>query len=234
MPLMIARRGHRNPDHLHRPDRGADRPEQQQVDDQHQPDAFPRVAGVEVALDPVVRRALAVLGQRFLVLGLGAIELRALPEDGLDAARLRAVRVVGRLDLGVVLAVDRDPLLGHHAGREPQPEAEEVADGRGEVERTVRLGAVQEDRDAGDGDVRQRQRDDDVAPPGQRHQSVGGEGEEVEGHGGPGCGPRKGLEINQSLYPGIEPPVRRSGLRCPVTWIQRYGVRSNFPQENWT
>ncbi len=49
--------GDRDPHHLHRPDRGADRPEQHDVDDQHQAAALPRVARIDVALDPVVGRA---------------------------------------------------------------------------------------------------------------------------------------------------------------------------------
>ena len=50
-----------------------------------------------------------------------------------------------------------------------------------QVERAVRLRAVQEDRDAGDGDVGQHQRDDDVAPPRQRHQAVRGEDRKSKG-----------------------------------------------------
>jgi hypothetical protein len=75
----------------------------------------------------------------------------------LDAARLRLCGIVFGLALGVCLAVDRDPLLGHHAGAEPEPEAEEVRRDRVQVERAVRLRAVQEDRDRGDRDVRRDQ-----------------------------------------------------------------------------
>ena len=49
------------------------------------------------------------------------------------------MRVFGGLDLGVVLAMDRGPFLGDHAGGQPQPEAEEVADQRVQVEAAVRL-----------------------------------------------------------------------------------------------
>ena len=55
----------------------ADRAEQQHVDDQHQADALPAEAAVQVALDPVVRRAVAELGQRLLVLRFGAVQLAA-------------------------------------------------------------------------------------------------------------------------------------------------------------
>ena len=55
-------------------------------------------------------------------------------------------------------------------------------DDRMQVERAVRLAAVQEDRDRGDRDVRQDQRDDDVAPPRQVDQTVRGEGQKVVTH----------------------------------------------------
>jgi hypothetical protein len=58
------------------------------------------------------------------------------------------VRVVDGFALGVVLAVDGHPFLGDHAGRQPQPEAEEVRGNRVQVQRAVRLGSVQEDRHA--------------------------------------------------------------------------------------
>jgi hypothetical protein len=102
---------------------------------EHQADAFPRIAAVEIALDPVVGRAAPELLERLRVLRFGPIELGASPEHRVDPARLRAVRVVGSLDFRVVLAVDRDPLLRHHAGREPEPEPEEMADRRMQIER---------------------------------------------------------------------------------------------------
>jgi len=77
------------------------------------------MTAVDVALDPVVGRAMAVFFQRLDHLGLGAIQLGALPEDFFDPARLRAVRVFGGFAFGVVLAVDGDPLLGDHARGEP-------------------------------------------------------------------------------------------------------------------
>ena len=176
--------GDRDPQHLDRPDRQADDAEQRQVQDQHQADTLPAVARVQVALDPVVGRAVAELGHGLLVLRLGPVQLGAAPQHGLDAAGLRAVRVVHGLALGVVLAVDGHPLLGDHAGAQPQPEAEEVRRDRAQVHRAVRLRAVQEDGDRGDGDVRGRQRVQDELPPGQVPQAVG---QPVDGrvqHGG--------------------------------------------------
>ena len=170
--------------------------------DEHQADAFPRIAGVEIALDPVVGRSAAELLERLRVLRFGPIELGALPEHGVDAACLRAVRILGRLDLRVVLAVDGDPLLGHHAGREPEPEPEEMADRRMQIERAVRLRAVQEDRHAGDRHVRHRQREDDVAPPGKRHQAVRGEVEKAEWHSNPSY--RSGRCAATFIYRGCD------------------------------
>src|SRR4051812_6051885 len=118
-----------------------------------------------MALEPVIRRALTILVERFLVLGFSAVKLRALPENGLYAARLRAVGVVWGLYLGVMLAVDADPLFRDHARGEPQPETEEMADGGVQVERAMRLRPVQEDRDARDRDVRKHECNDHIAPP---------------------------------------------------------------------
>src|SRR5215471_1571939 len=67
------------------------------------------------------------------------------------------------LALGVMLAVYRDPFAGDHARREPQPEAEEMTRDRMQSERAMRLMAMQEDRDARDRHVREKQRDADVA-----------------------------------------------------------------------
>ena len=55
-----------------------------------------------------------------------------------------------------------------------------MADERMQVEGAVRLGAVQVDRDRGDGDVGEHQRDDDVAPPRQRDQAVGEQRKGIE------------------------------------------------------
>src|SRR5689334_6365320 len=63
-----------------------------------------------------------------------------------------------------MLAMHRDPFARYHAGREPQPEAEAVTCDRMQVESPMRLMAMQEDRDARDGHVREQQRDADVAP----------------------------------------------------------------------
>ncbi len=183
MPLMIAGGGHRDPRHLHGPDREPDRAEQHDVDHQHQPDALPGKARVEVALDPVVGGATAVLFQRLQVLRFIAVELGTLPEHLADAAGLRAVRVFLGLAFGVVLAMDRHPFLGNHAGREPEPEPEKMADGGMQLESPMRLLAVEIDGDAGDGDVRQDEGHDDDAPPRKGSQTVGDDIKQIKGHG---------------------------------------------------
>ena len=162
----------RTPQHLHRPDRQAERAEQRHVDDQHQRHAQRRAAGVEMALDPVVGRVVAVLLQRLGHLGLGAIELAAAQQHRLQAMRDRAVRVIDRLALGVVLAMDRDPFLRHHAGGHPQPETEEMRGDRPEVQRAMRLAAVQEDGDRDDRDVGHHEREQQHLPPGGVQQAM--------------------------------------------------------------
>jgi hypothetical protein len=51
-----------------------------------------------------------------------------------------------------------------------------------QFERAMRLRPVQEDRHAGNRDVRERQRHDEVPPPWKGHQSVRDEAEKIEGH----------------------------------------------------
>jgi hypothetical protein len=98
--------------------------------------------------------------QRFL-----AIQLCAFPENLADAVHLRAVRIVDALALRVVLTVNGSPFLGHHARGEPKPESEEVAGDRMQVQRTMRLVAVQINGHRGYRYVRHDQRVNDVTPP---------------------------------------------------------------------
>jgi len=157
--------------HLHRPDRQPERAERDHVDHQH--DRHPQHrAAIDIALEPVVGRAVAIALQRVLVHGLGAVQLRTFPHHLADAARLRAMRVFLGFALGVVLAVDRRPLPGHHAGGQPQPEAEKVAGNRVQIERPMGLVTVQEDRHRGDRDVGENEGHDDVAPPWEIEQPV--------------------------------------------------------------
>ena len=81
------------------------------------------------------------------------------------------MRVLVGLAASVVLAVDGDPFLGPHAGGQPQPESEEMADQRVQIDGAVSLAAVQVQGDGGDRDLGQDERDEEVAPPGQRQDS---------------------------------------------------------------
>ena len=81
------------------------------------------------------------------------------------------MRILDGFALGMVLAMDGGPFLGDHAGREPQPEAEEVRYERMQLERAMRLAAVEIDRDRRDGDVCQCQRGQHVTPPGEIQQT---------------------------------------------------------------
>ena len=58
----------RDPHHLHGPDGQADDAEQRDVNDQLQHHALPAETGVQVAFDPVGRRAMAVFFHGFQVL----------------------------------------------------------------------------------------------------------------------------------------------------------------------
>ena len=156
---------HRNPQHLHRPDRQADRTEHSQVYGQHHANTFPAEPGVEIAFDPVVGRAATVLGNRLRDLRFDAIELNAGQQQRLDATGLRAVRVFLGLAFGMVFAVDRHKFLGHHARGQPKPEPEEMFRDRMQVERPMGLSAVEKNRDRADRDVGHTQRYQQHLPP---------------------------------------------------------------------
>ena len=116
-------------------------------------------------LQPVVRSAVTVLVYRLGVACFRFVKRGSIPQDFLDAPLLRAMRVIRGFDLGVMLSVYRRPFLGDHASSEPQPESEEMTDDGMEIERPVGLLTMEKDRDAGDSDVGQDQRDEYVTPP---------------------------------------------------------------------
>ena len=159
-------------EHLHRPDGRAHGTEQRQVEDQHQAHALPGIAAVDIALHPVVGRAMAELLDRLGVFCFRAVQLGAAPHHRVQAPRLRAVGIVHRLALGVVLAVDGHPFLGDHARADPQPEAEEVRRNRMQIQGAVGLRAVQEDRDRRDGDMGGCQRVEHDLPPRPRQHTM--------------------------------------------------------------
>ncbi len=74
--------------------------------------------------------------------------------------------VVGTFAFGVVLTMYRHPFLRFHARGQPQPESEEMADHRVQIERPVGLVAVKKDRYRSDADMGQRQHHHRVTPGG--------------------------------------------------------------------
>ena len=161
----------RLPRHLHRPDGEPDGTEQDHVDDQHEVVAAVRERLVDVALEPVVRTPVVVLGDGFRIRRRSAVQLGPLQEQLPDSEDLRTVRILVRLHAGVMLAVHRDPFLGHRSRGQPQPETEEVGQRRMQVERPVGLVAMEVDRDRDDRDVGHPEGCQDVAPPRQIEQS---------------------------------------------------------------
>ena len=125
---------------------------------------------------------MAVLFERLAVLRFVAVELGALEQHRPNAARLRAVRILVGFDLGVMLTMDGDPLLRHHPGRQPEPESEEMRDGRMQLQRAMRLTTVQIDGHRRNGDVREYERYNDIAPPGEGHKPVRRDGENIVSH----------------------------------------------------
>ena len=101
---------------------------------------------------------MAILCDRLGIGSLGTIKLGALQQHFAQPAGFGAVRIISGFALGVMLAVNGRPLAGHHTGIEPKPETEEVRDARVQLQRTMRLTAVQVDRDRCDGDVGRDQR----------------------------------------------------------------------------
>jgi hypothetical protein len=71
-------RSDRDPGHLHRPDRQADRAAQDEVDHEHQANALPGEAAVDIVLEPIVRSPGTVFFERFSVSRFRPIQLGAL------------------------------------------------------------------------------------------------------------------------------------------------------------
>src|SRR5690348_13390852 len=133
-------RGHDGcPCHLDGPDGKTNRPEQDDIDDQHQGDTFAAVLVIDIPLQPVIRRTMAVSFHGFQVLGFCAIELRSLPQHFGDPDYLRTVGIIDRFTLGVMLPVYCSPLFRDHPGREPQPEAEKMTRQGMEIQRAMSL-----------------------------------------------------------------------------------------------
>ena len=108
---------------------------------------------------------MTVLGHGFLVFAFGAVQLSTLPKHFFNTVGLRAVRVFQRFAFCVVLAVNGHPLFSDLARAQPQPQAKEMRRQRVQVHGTMRLVAVQINRDAGNSDVRCDQRVQNNLPP---------------------------------------------------------------------
>ena len=121
--------------------------------------------GVNMPLQRVIRSAVPVFAQGFGIAGFADIIGHSGPQNPRQSVDLGGVGVVLSFGLGVVLAVNGGPFLGDHAGGHPQPEAEKVGHDRMQRQRAVRLTAVQENSDGGDGDMSQRQRVNNGNPP---------------------------------------------------------------------
>ena len=116
-------RENRRPRHLYGPDCQPNGAEQNEIDDQHQRHTFTAVLVVDILLHPVVRGAVTISFQGFPVLRFLPVKFRPFSQNLPDTNDLRAVGIIHRFALGVVLAVYRSPLLGHHARGQPQPES---------------------------------------------------------------------------------------------------------------
>jgi hypothetical protein len=74
------------------------------------------------------------------------------------------VRIVLRLAAGVMLAMHGHPFLGDDARAHPQPEAENVAQHRVQVEAAMSGVAVQVEGDAHEGELHHQKRHEHVRP----------------------------------------------------------------------
>ena len=121
--------------------------------------------GVDIALQPVIRRTMAISFQGFQVLCFFPIELGSFSQHFADAKHLRTVGIGCSFALGVMLTMYCRPFLGHHAGSKPQPEAKEMAGQRMQLKRAMRLMAVQVYGDTGNRNMGKTQDDCDIPPP---------------------------------------------------------------------
>src|ERR1043166_4400371 len=109
-----ASRPERNPHHLDTPDHRSDEePEQVNVESQHDENTKPIQAAEEIALDPVIRRALPVLLEHAGLADSLAIVKGALEHDVAEALDERTVRIAFTVGEGMMLPMARDPLFRH-------------------------------------------------------------------------------------------------------------------------
>ena len=115
---------------------------------------------------------MAIFGPDLEVGRRNPVQLGAFKQDLANAEQPRAMRITRLFDEGVMLTVRSCPAFGRHAGCHPQPEAENVRHRRVQVERAVRLMAVQIDRDRDDSEVRHGESGEQHAPPRQVERAV--------------------------------------------------------------
>ena len=186
-------------------------PEQQHVDGQRGVDADKAVA-VQVVLEPVVGRAAAVLLDRGGIGSLHLVNFSAAPQDGAQAMDHRAVGIVLRLAERMVLAVHGHPLPGDHAGGHPDPQAEEMADGRMQVDGPVGLVTMQVERHRGHGHLDRQEGDQGLLPAVEAEQAIDMIGKKIQHLPSPSVGK---VPIDYSRCPpglqgaGHSPPAHR-------------------------
>ena len=153
------------PGHLQCPQCQADHAEQDDADRRQERRSQPRPSFVKVAFDPILGRTHPVSRQVDLVASRGLVQVDPAPQDGANAVDLRAMRVLGRLAAGVMLAVHGNPLPRHHAGGQPAPGAEKMRDGGMELHAAMCLAAVQIEGHRDDGSLRGGKEVEDPATP---------------------------------------------------------------------
>src|SRR5690606_34263046 len=120
----------------------------------------------------------------------------------------------------MVLAVNRHPLFGDHAGGQPQPETEKVRHGRMQIQAAMRLAAMQVQRHTQDSDVGHQQGEEDDLPPARLSQSAS---KKIEKPIHKTSRPRRGADAGAVLSPDI-PLQEAAGFRL------RPWLAPQFPQ----
>ena len=165
--------GDRDHQHLQRPKGDANDAEQCDVGEQKHGRTQRRIAAVDASLQPVGRRAGPILLVDGRILACVLVQRHAVENHLVDAEDHRAVRIVLGLAVRVVLAMDRDPVLGHHGRGQPQPEAHRMRHDRMQVDATMRLATMQVDRHRKNGELRHHGEDDQQDQPVVADQAIG-------------------------------------------------------------
>ena len=177
MPQSVDHTGGKKgyPEHLHRPYRGAKKSKQHKLRCKQNHNSRRRAGAVNLALNKIVRQTVVAVSFHGLFPGgLVAVQLSPVVQHRIDAAGGGAVRILIGLDLGVVLAVDRDPLAGDEPGCQPQPEPHRMRNKRVQLQAAVRLAAMQVNGHTNDRDVRQPESQQDIPQPRELKQALAG------------------------------------------------------------